>query len=98
MPRRAAAQGTPLLGICLGRQRLFERSAEFGSNAGLSILPGTVDPIPPAAGLRVPHMGWNQNRATRSTPIAESLDGQFTYFVHSLYARTSSDLVSAVVD
>src|SRR6202012_4097739 len=37
-----AAAGTPILGICLGLQLLFERSEELGGGAGLGLLPGAV--------------------------------------------------------
>ncbi len=60
--REKAAQGTPLLGICLGMQMLFDESDEFGVHAGLGLIPGRVEKIPPldAAGTaqRVPNIGW----------------------------------------
>ena len=60
--RQKAAAGTPLLGICLGMQMLFDQSEEFGSWQGLGLVPGKVVRIPAeaAAGARqkVPHIGW----------------------------------------
>ena len=61
--REIAGRGTPLLGICLGMQVLFETGAEFGETAGLSVLPGSVVAIP-AEGAdgqahKIPHVGWN---------------------------------------
>ena len=60
--RAQAAAGTPLLGICLGMQMLFDESDEFGCHAGLGLIPGRVEKIPAAAadGLpqRVPNIGW----------------------------------------
>ena len=60
---RQAENGKPLLGICLGMQRLFEKSYEYGEHAGLGLLPGSVCPLEPdlaAAGFsyKVPHIGW----------------------------------------
>ena len=40
----AAAAGTPVLGICLGMQLLFERSAEHGLTDGLGLLGGRGEP------------------------------------------------------
>ncbi|MBI4938545.1 MAG: imidazole glycerol phosphate synthase subunit HisH [Nitrosomonadales bacterium] len=62
-----AARGKPFLGICIGLQMLFERSAE-GNIPGLGILPGKVvrfaGDLRDVQGnkLKVPHMGWNQVR------------------------------------
>ena len=38
--RERVAGGTPLLGICVGMQLLFEESEEFGNAAGLSLIAG----------------------------------------------------------
>ena len=52
-------KGTPFLGICLGLQLLFESSDETQGVEGLGILKGKIVKIPPAPGLKIPHMGWN---------------------------------------
>jgi glutamine amidotransferase len=56
--RACVAKGTPLLGICVGLQILFEGSEESPGVAGLGLLKGMVRKIQ-APGLKVPHMGWN---------------------------------------
>jgi len=55
------SQGTPLLGICLGMQWLFEGSDEAPEIPGLGVLEGRVTRLRgnPAAGLKIPHVGWN---------------------------------------
>ena len=82
----AVAAGTPLLGICLGMQFLFEHSDEHGHHEGLDLLPGHVTRFP-TDGPKVPHIGWNQIEKTRAHPLLDGVpDGAYTYFVHSYYA------------
>ena len=38
--KEEAAKGKHIMGICLGMQMLFEKSYEYGSNEGLSLLRG----------------------------------------------------------
>jgi len=89
--RAAAAAGTPLLGVCVGMQLLFEGSEELGAHEGLGLLPGRVvrfsGAAPDGAPLKVPHMGWNPVRFTRPHPLHDGLeDGAHFYFVHSYHA------------
>lgn len=84
----------PLLGVCLGMQLLFERSAEDGGTQCLGLLTGEVVPIPPAPGLRVPHMGWNTLTSLRPDPLTAGLaDGTRAYFVHSFAVPVTEDTV-----
>jgi glutamine amidotransferase len=84
----AAAEGKPVLGICLGMQLLFERSAEHELTRGLGLLVGEVSPVD-GGGLRIPHIGWNDVRFERTSPLVAGLpgDGCAFYHVHSLAAR-----------
>lgn len=50
--REAVKKGTPLLGICLGLQLLFERSDESDGVEGLGILKGEILKIPTARNSR----------------------------------------------
>lgn len=81
-------EGLPFLGICLGLQLLFTRSHEDGLHPGLDVFPGEVVRFPEQAGLKVPHMGWNPLRFTRSgCPLFAGLpEESAVYFVHSYYA------------
>jgi imidazole glycerol-phosphate synthase subunit HisH len=84
--RHAIASGRPFLGICLGMQLLFEESDEFGPVRGLAVLPGRVVRFADEPALKVPHMGWNVLRKTRSVPALAGVDdGSYVYFVHSYY-------------
>lgn len=78
------AADRPLLGICIGMQLLYGRSAEEPDTPGLGLLPGTVERFP--SGATVPHMGWNLVDATGSDPLLAGVDGRRGYFVHSYYA------------
>nr|WP_281496980.1 imidazole glycerol phosphate synthase subunit HisH [Ornithinimicrobium sp. F0845] len=82
----------PLLGVCLGMQLLFERSAEDGGTECLGLLAGEVVAIPPAPGLRVPHMGWNTLTTVRDDPLTAGLTaGTRAYFVHSYAVPVTAD-------
>ena len=83
-------QGTPLLGICLGMQLLFERSDELGTTHGLGLIPGEVTRLE-SPGLRVPHIGWNEVRFERASILTAELPqaGCPFYHVHSFAARPS---------
>lgn len=81
----AVAQGTPLLGICIGMQFLFDESDEMGSHKGMGLIPGRVTRFP-ANGLKVPHMGWNQLEFDTPHPLLTNVEpGSHTYFVHSYH-------------
>ncbi len=97
--RAQAAAGTPLMGICLGMQLLFEKSYEYGEHEGLGILKGSVVPMAGKLpeGLKIPHMGWNALQVKKGS-LLERVQGQFVYFVHSYYAEGCEDSLSAVTD
>jgi imidazole glycerol-phosphate synthase subunit HisH len=80
--------GRPFLGICLGMQLLFEESSEDGTHRGLGILPGRVVRLP--AAVKVPHMGWNQLRIERPSPLLDGVAaGAYVYFLHSYHCVPS---------
>jgi glutamine amidotransferase len=85
------AEGLPLLGICLGMQLLLDASDELGRTTGLGLIPGHVTRLE-TGGLRVPHIGWNEVRFERSSPLTAELPeaGAPFYHVHS-YATRPSD-------
>ena len=91
--RAVAAAQTPLLGICVGMQLLFEHSEEDGGVDCLGLIPGRVRRFqPPQASIKIPHMGWN--------PIDHDDDSLWTgipkqaamYFVHSFYCEPAPDI------
>jgi imidazole glycerol-phosphate synthase subunit HisH len=93
--RELVTDGVPLLGICLGMQLLFDSSAELERSAGLGLIPGEVTRLD-AGGLRIPHIGWNEVRFERPSPLTRELpaEGCAFYHVHSYAARpTDPDTV-----
>lgn len=96
-----AGKGTPLMGICLGMQLLFERSYEFGEHEGLGLLRGSVvdmtDVIPRE--LKVPQIGWNALHIHRQHPLLKNTkEGDFVYFVHSFYAADCDESLLATCE
>jgi len=80
--RERVKEGTPLLGVCVGMQMLFEESEEFGETFGLGLLKGRVRRFP--GDLVVPQVGWNQVRQRGNHPLLTDIqDNAFFYFVHS---------------
>ena len=88
--RKAAASGTPFLGICLGLQLLFESSEESPGAEGLGILKGHILRIPDGEGRKVPQIGWNDLTYPNPGRLFAGLpEGSYVYFVHSYYLRAA---------
>lgn len=94
------AKTKPLLGICLGMQLLFERSYEYGTHAGLGLIPGEVCPLEPDLtdkSLKVPQIGWNALHIVRDDPLFRYIqEGEYVYYVHSYYAKHCAESTLAV--
>lgn len=94
--------GRPLLGICVGMQVLFEQSTEFGSTAGLGLVPGGISRLEATSSstgrAKVPHVGWAPLTPTRpwEGTFLEGLDSRASYyFVHSYAPRASDPAILA---
>lgn len=84
--RERVREGTPLLGVCVGMQLLFDESDEFGSTTGLGLLRGRVKRFNNE--LVVPHVGWNRVNERQSNALFSDLPPRaFFYFVHSYYCE-----------
>ncbi len=94
-------KGVPVLGICLGLQFLFERSAE-GDEAGLGWVSGCVERLPDGPGIKIPHMGWSEVRLPHSSRLLSQINPPIEfYFVHSFGAPMIGEaaaIASAVCD
>lgn len=93
-----ARTGTPLLGICIGMQLLFEASDESPDEPGLGILPGRVRELP--ADVKRPQMQWNRlHLADPAAPLWQGLPPDpWVYFVHSYAAEAGPDAAAATCE
>jgi glutamine amidotransferase len=81
-------KSVPVIGICVGMQILAD-SSEEGTRPGLGWIKGTVRHFrsaPKAAGMMLPHMGWNDVAAKPGEALFKGLaDEARFYFLHSFY-------------
>lgn len=83
-----ARRGTPLLGICVGMQLMFEVGEEMGLHPGLGLLPGRVVRFSEAEmpGLKIPQTGWNELLPAQENSLLSGLPPHsYAYFNHSYY-------------
>ena len=87
---------TPLLGICLGLQLLFDESEESKGVAGLGILKGRVLRFAEDTEYKIPQIGWNSIEISPESKLFAGIDNQsYVYFVHSYYLRAEDESVVA---
>jgi glutamine amidotransferase len=94
----AAASGTPLFGICVGMQWLFEGSDEAPEATGLGAIPGRITRLDGNADqrLKVPHVGWNSLEFRGSARLLRGLTtGAQVYFTHSYAAPVTAECVAS---
>ncbi|WML35251.1 imidazole glycerol phosphate synthase subunit HisH [Clostridium sp. OS1-26] len=88
--KEAVKNETPLMGICLGMQLLFEESEEVRITEGLGFLKGKIKKF--EVDLKIPHMGWNDLIIDKPCEILEDVEeGSYVYFVHSFYAQIEEE-------
>lgn len=98
--------GRPFAGICLGMQMMFDESEEFGTHAGLGLIPGNVCRIPHRSlegqPMKVPHVAWNELLLPKGkenwslSPLHKILERESVYLVHSFaaYPKKSEHLLA----
>ena len=97
--RKRLAHGTPLLGICVGMQWLFEGSSEAPDCPGLGVVTGSCTRLTGGAErLKVPHVGWNTLQFPRASHLLDGLAAESSvYFTHS-YAGPVNGATAAATD
>ena len=99
--KQLAAEGKPLMGICLGMQLLFDKGYEYGEHEGLGLIKGNIRPIADVIPnyLKIPHIGWNALKFTNDSPLFKYInEGDHVYFVHSFYAADCDSSVIATAE
>ncbi|MFP4376516.1 MAG: imidazole glycerol phosphate synthase subunit HisH [Spirochaetales bacterium] len=83
--QEAFQRATPILGICVGCQIVFDQTEE-GNAPCLGLIPGAAKRFSGTMGLKIPHMGWNAVRHTEGHWLFQGIAQQASfYFVHSYY-------------
>ena len=91
---RAVVDGSPLLGICLGLQFLFEGSEEAPGVRGLGLLEGQCSLL--HGDVKVPHVGWNTLDPQRESPIMAGMPAaSYVYYTHSYAAPVTAATVAS---
>jgi glutamine amidotransferase len=108
---RAIEAGTPLLGICVGMQWLYEGSEEAPNVPGLGRLSGRCRRLKgdTSQRLKIPHVGWNALEPASPKPrsgeggppgftgrlLAGVSPEAHVYFTHSFAAPVTTDCVAS---
>lgn len=101
LEERVLRRNIAVLGICVGMQMLGH-SSEEGTLPGLRWIDADVKKFDFSASRHapwVPHMGWNDVRATKPNGLFHELGGDSRfYFLHSYYMRCRAEHAVAVTD
>lgn len=98
--RRVLEEKTPLLGVCVGHQMLFEASEE-GQEKGLGWIPGKVVKFKPQqmpGRFKIPHMDWTDVEPVAGSVLFAGISEPRFYFVHSYYAECAAGYVQATAE
>ncbi len=95
---RAVDAGTPLLGICVGMQWLYEGSEEAPDVQGLGVLEGECRLLRgnTEQRLKIPHVGWNALDVSGACRLLAGVPGgSYVYFTHSFAAPVTDACVAS---
>jgi imidazole glycerol-phosphate synthase subunit HisH len=94
--RERVEAGVPVLGLCMGMQLLFDSTDELGGAEGIGLLRGRVERL---RAEKVPQIGWNEVRWTRSSPLVKGLPNPCAFYHANSYApRPDEDVVLGTAD
>ena len=97
---RSHVRGTPILGICLGFQLLFQSSQESPGSEGLGLLPGLVSRLEEVEDNKVPNIGWRGLSSIGSEFQRLLSEDSILYFAHSYSVQgdfSTENIVTASV-
>lgn len=89
----------PVMGICIGMQ-LMCRCSEEGNTECLGIFDTEVKRFSAdkKAGVKVPHMGWNEIRNIETPLLSGLREGEFLYFVHSFAPQMCGEAIATSIN
>lgn len=96
--KKAASNGMPIMGICLGMQLLADKGYEGSETVGLGLIPGEVKLIT-GNNIKLPHMGWNTLHIKNGNKILTSNFNNIDYyFIHSFefVVKNNENLLATV--
>jgi glutamine amidotransferase len=100
LQKKVLGDKTPILGVCVGHQMLFDKSEEGNAN-GLGWIPGNVIKFKPEnmpAGYKIPHMAWTDIQPIEGATLFTGIIEPRFYFVHSYYTMCSPEYIQATAN
>lgn len=97
LEKKVLEEKTPILGVCVGHQMLFDKSEE-GNAAGLGWIPGNVIKFKPdemPQGYKIPHMAWTDVQPNSDSALFNGIEEPRFYFVHSYYTLCDTQYIQA---
>ena len=87
---------TPILGICLGMQLLFETSEESEGVEGLGLLKGDVIKLPITDTYTIPRIGWAESVLEKDFLGFNKGDSADFYYIHSFYCKPKNENIITI--
>lgn len=95
---KALEQNTPIMGICLGMQLLFESSEESPNIKGLSLIKGNVIKLPKSEKYTIPRISWTESVLKKDFLTFKAGDIFDFYYIHSFYCVPNDKSVISITN